>query len=407
MIRLPDLTRIDEFVVLADLHMGVGPDPATGTPDPEDAFQLDLHLIALIDHIAGRADREGVCLVVLGDMFDLLLVEPSFQVFPDARTATTLRRLDQIAAGHHDVLKALGNLVRAGAHLVICPGDRDVELVRESTQHRLATLIVPGPDEAAIAARGRIGFSPWALHVAGLFWAEHGSQFRDVDAFETFAEPWLDGSVERVNRPVGGMVALLRAARRARAHGMRVGRLGALPSVVGVGAAVARRCDPRQVVRRRAYRSRTVSELAVVLGLPPRIANELDRLGEHPCGAVERRVVGQFVARRLGRAHMDDPGAGLRRGARSIHALLAAAGSAVPYVVMGHTQGMEFVDLPNGGAYLNPGAWATGRSIRGAAGAEPRAGMAVIRRDRTDNTCSAELVTWPGGTLAPNDGAAV
>lgn len=407
MIRLPDLSRIDEFIVIADLHMGVGPDPATGTPDPDDAFQMDRHLIGLIDHIAARTDRERVCLVVLGDMVDLLLVEPSFQMHPDARTATTLRRLDQIAAGHHDVIKALGALVRAGAHLVIVPGDRDIELVRESTQHRLATLIVPGPDEAAIAARGRIGFSPWALHVPGLFWAEHGSQFRDVDAFETFAAPWVDGSVERINRPVGGMVALLQAARRARRHGMRVGRLGVLPTAAGVGAALARRCDPRHVVRRRAYRARTVGELAAALALPPRIANELDRLGEHPCGAIERRVVGQVVARRLGRALTDDPGAGLRRAARSIHALLAAAGLPVHYVLMGHTHGMEYVDLPGGGAYLNPGAWATGLSGSGAVTGEPRAGAAVIRCDHVDNSCTAELVTWPGGAFAPSNGAAV
>jgi UDP-2,3-diacylglucosamine pyrophosphatase LpxH len=406
-IRLPDLTRIDEFIVIADLHMGVGPDPATGTPDPDDAFLLDRHLIALIDHIAGRADRERVCVVVLGDMVDLLLVEPSFQLHPDARTATTLRRLDQIAAGHHDVIRALGNLVRAGAHLVIVPGDRDIELVRESTQHRLATLIVPGPDEAAIAARARIGFSPWALHVPGLLWAEHGSQFRDVDAFETFAAPWMDGNVELVNRPVGGMVTLLRAARRARMHGMRVGRLGVLPTAAGVGAALVRRCDPRHVARRRAYRARTVHELAGAMGLPPRIATEIDRLAEHPCGAVERRVVGRLVARRLGRPVADDPGAGLRRAARSIHALLAAAGSPVHYVVMGHTHGMEYVDLPAGGAYLNPGAWATQPSGSRESATEPRAGAAVIRCDHADKSCTAELVTWPGGTFAPNDGAAV
>lgn len=401
----PDLTDIEEFLVISDLQMGRGPDLVSGTPDPDDAFHRDDQLVALLDHTALRADRDRVCVVVLGDMLDLLLVEPSFRLQPDARTSTTLRRLDQVAAGHYEVIRAFGRCARAGVRLVIVPGDRDVELVREATRHRLATLMVPGPDDAAIAGRARIGFSSWALHVPGVLYAEHGSQFRDVDAFDAFAAPWVNGDVERVRRPVGAMVTLFAAARAASLRGQRVGRLGALPSAAAVATALARQWDPRRASRRRAYRTGPVREIAAAGAMPVAVAQECDRLGEHRAGAIERRVVGDVIRSRVGRPATGGSPGSLRRAARTIHALLAASGHPVAYVVMGHTHVIDHVELPRGGAYLNTGCWATAPGVGPGAGSV--AGMVVIRVDHAAKTCSASIGGWPDEARSTHDGAGV
>lgn len=397
---LPDLSDVEEFIIVADLRLGAGVDPQTGEPDVEERFHASGALVDMLEQIGSRPDRHRVCVIVLGDLLDLQLIEPSFRVRPDTRTARTLRRVDQVAIGHRPVIQAFGAAARAGVRLLFVAGDRDLELVRQSTRHRLATVMVPGPDQEAIDARARIGFSSWAVHVPGVLYAEHGGQFDDCAASDAPAAPWRLGDQERVRLPVGSLAALHAAERRARRAGGQ-GALGAWRSALAVGTAVAERWAPGRDLRRRAYRLGPLAEEAQRMGLPRAIVTEIDRRGEVRPGVLERRLVVERLGSRRGSRHQANPAEPLRAAARAIHALLAASGHGVSFVVFGHSGAADRQPLPAGGGYLNPGPWSGSRT------ASPDGlGVVVIDVDHEHQTCRARLAYWGQGTLVAVEGEA-
>jgi hypothetical protein len=84
-VRLGDLADqladAEEIFIVSDLYLCAGIDPRMGVTDPEEMFRDDGKLVGFLEHLTARAGGGArICLLVLGDFVDLLLVESDFRV---------------------------------------------------------------------------------------------------------------------------------------------------------------------------------------------------------------------------------------------------------------------------------------------------------------------------------------
>jgi UDP-2,3-diacylglucosamine pyrophosphatase LpxH len=185
----------DHYVV-SDLHLGRGKNPETKRHHLLETFFYDEDFRGFCGWIAADAAARGeqVVLVLAGDVFDLLRIEPdpaaarggvegrfAPPVTPDL--ATTWVR--EILAGHPVFTEALADLLAAGHEVVFLPGNHDHELQWDAPQAEVRRAV-----GAALAARGaaegalpRLRFEPWFVHEPGRLWIEHGCQYDPENAF--------------------------------------------------------------------------------------------------------------------------------------------------------------------------------------------------------------------------------
>lgn len=193
-----------DLVVLSDLHLSAGYDERTGTFDRNEDFFYDGAFARLLAYLRGRAEREGRRwrLVLLGDIFDFLQVELPGQQGPlDTGERVTIAKLSRIARGHPRFFAGLGEWVAAGFGVDFVPGNHDIELIRPSLQKRFVELVAAagGGERSAKLIR----FHPWIYYVPGLVYAEHGHQYDDVNSFRTQLRPFLDGTGQQIDVPLG------------------------------------------------------------------------------------------------------------------------------------------------------------------------------------------------------------
>jgi len=353
---------VEEIFIVSDLHLCAGIDPRTGVTDPEEMFRDDEKLVGFLGHPTARAGGGArICLLVLGDFVDLLLVESDFRVRPDTSSARTSARLERIAGGHDSVFRALARLVASGCLLVIVPGNHDIELVRSSAQRRLAELI---------RASGPLRWREGRVHSvarlrAGSALRRAWSQYQDINTFDAFLEPWLGGDPEAVQLPVGSAATLLGADLRNRSRARRpLDRQGPRGSRRPLGMAYAGPVadlvgTPAERAARNRYRRVAIADFAQQIGLPSPLLQAIDRLAELAPGAIERRAVRELVIARIKGRPAGGARAALRSAARSIHDLLNVEGCSVPFLVFGHTQRPECVHLSVDARYMNTGTWST------------------------------------------------
>jgi UDP-2,3-diacylglucosamine pyrophosphatase LpxH len=383
---VPDLLRSDrghpapgddgrDLVVLADVHMAAGPEGL------REDFRHDEALARLLAHVTERAPQ--LRLVVLGDLLDFLTAErPASGGVrrPDTSEAGALAKLDRIAAAHRPVFRALGAFVAAGGRLTIVPGNHDMELMRLSAQRRMRQLVTHEPEAAT-----RIDYVPWVLHLPGLLYAEHGSQYHDLHSFATLLAPWA--GEDAIELPLGSLLAV---------HHLAVGAAGGARTrwrAHGALAAVAPLAVMR--LRRRAararYRAGALAAEAQAIGLDRETLASIDRLGEASAPGIARRMLRLLANRARGRgapaglSGAPAPGTVDERmvtAAGAIDALLAERGAALPFYALAHTHRPAVRPLRDGDGqpwYLNTGAWATGlrpptlSCVRIARGAAPTA----------------------------------
>ena len=212
----PPRPRADDgrdLLFLSDLHL------AAGSAGLVDRFTHDEALVRLL----GRFDADAplVRVVLLGDFVDFLEAAPAPGPI-DASDAETLPRLDAIVAAHPAVFHALGRFLALGGALTVLPGNHDAELTRPAVRGRLREHLVGDAPEPAVAARVEV--LPWFLHIPGVVYAEHGSQYHDLNAFPTLLAPWWTGA--EVEHPIGSLLGVLDAAPRGRGLVARLRALG-------------------------------------------------------------------------------------------------------------------------------------------------------------------------------------
>lgn len=383
-----------DLVIVSDLHMAAGRDPASGRSTRTEDFHRDAAFAGFIRARVRQGAERGRPwrLIALGDLFDFTRVELG-RLGDDRRRLDTsvpaaLLKLDRIASGHSDVFAAFRELLQAGAGLHVVPGNHDLELLKPPVQRRLRELLVEPEGRA-----GEITFHPWMLCVPGVLYAEHGEQHHDINAIPRLAEAaegsleagleaplgshlgeWLtalidaaDPDVERLDPGLTTLVAALRgrplavlAAWRAHAtflrallrHWTRAGR--------AAGRAARRNVAEPAVIRR-----------ANAVGLSPVAIASIDHLTDLTLAGTARRLARMAIASRARRpARPAEPPPGyMRLAAAAIHRILRGTGDEVPFYVFGHTHAAERSELEAEGAratYLNSGTWS--QLVRGEAG---------------------------------------
>ena len=171
-----------DLIVVSDLHLGGGRDATTGRFHHLEAFFHDEDLEEFCGWLVDEAATHGrgVRLILNGDTFDLLRVEPERGAPADAVVAVRA-----ILAGHPGVVRGWAHLLAAGHEVIVLPGNHDLELQDDAVQAEVRAALA-----AALAARGvdvgalaRLRFEPWFHHEPGRIWIEHGSQYDPEGAF--------------------------------------------------------------------------------------------------------------------------------------------------------------------------------------------------------------------------------
>ncbi|MFL5540813.1 MAG: hypothetical protein ACJ8J0_17610 [Longimicrobiaceae bacterium] len=226
-------------LVVSDLHLSYGRDPATARYPRTENFLADDAFARWLDACA--PDAAGALLVLNGDTFDFLRIctVPGTErelagwaqglarlgVTP-APTAAQLRgaidrkerrfglgtedfksvwKLWQIAAGHGPFFDALGRWVARGGRVLLVKGNHDVELywplVRLAVREILAAR-AGGAGSAELVA-GAVAFADTHLRIANLH-LEHGHQYEPPT--RVLGGPVLDDHPSQLRLPLGSFV---------------------------------------------------------------------------------------------------------------------------------------------------------------------------------------------------------
>lgn len=179
-----------DLYVVSDLHMGRGLNPATRRFHRLETFFYEADLRAFARWACDEAKARGRSfkLVLNGDVFDLLRVEPEDvplshgSLAPDAAA----RLVGEILAGHPQFVDGIAEVILEGHEVVQLPGNHDLEVQWPQVQDAIRNAVVERVVErggAAEAARARLTFAPWFFHEAGRVWIEHGCQYDPENAY--------------------------------------------------------------------------------------------------------------------------------------------------------------------------------------------------------------------------------
>jgi hypothetical protein len=345
-------------------------------------------LARLVDALAARAadGRGSLSLVLMGDTVDLVQVADGSGGQLGGRLAHSDRaacaKLDRIARVHGELFSALGRLVRAGSSIELVTGNHDQELARPAVQEHLRGLALAAG--APAAERARIAFHPFAFHVPGVLYAEHGHRYHAINAAPPALRAHLEGADEPTTRPLGSLLTALAFSTsllHARARARESARLA--PALLrGLSRALLAHQRPP---------ARTIGRDR---GLRARVARST-RLPEAAVAAIDRLAPPEVGIRRL--LHLAVPSEpNMLRAARNVHGALLAEGAATPFYCFAHTHTADRRPLDAAAEYLNAGAF--GLDPDGARGH----GYIVVRQrpGRTPLARLCDAGDGPGATIS-------
>ncbi len=189
-----------DLIVVSDLHLGRGKNPESGRYYRLEAFFYDDDFEQFCVWVIAEAERtkRGVRLVLNGDTFDLLRIEPDE---PDYDASQRERRfgavltpqraadvMQSILAGHHGFARGLARVLMAGHRVVLLPGNHDPEIQWKCVQDQVRDAVRAQArelsDEAtADRADELLRFEPWFYYEPERIWIEHGHQYDVENSF--------------------------------------------------------------------------------------------------------------------------------------------------------------------------------------------------------------------------------
>jgi hypothetical protein len=208
-----------DLIVVSDLHLGRGFDPATKRWHRLEAFLYDDDFLAFCRWLC-RSQREQappLALILNGDTFDFLRIEPAAgggrperSYAPLLTPAAAATMAHDVLAGHPAFAAGLADLLAAGHEVLFLPGNHDLELQWEPVQEAVRAVLArqleaQGGQAGAI---DRLSFAPWFFHEPGRIWIEHGCQYDPENAFRFplrrgLAEGPLAATVAERDMPLG------------------------------------------------------------------------------------------------------------------------------------------------------------------------------------------------------------
>jgi UDP-2,3-diacylglucosamine pyrophosphatase LpxH len=208
-----------DLVVVSDLHLGRGRSPASKRWYRLETFFYDDDFRAfcrwLCRERAGR-DAPPLALVLNGDTFDLLRIEP--EPAPGARGPErrfgpppspegAARMVADILAGHPAFVEGLAEVLANGHEVILLPGNHDLELQHDEVQAAVRAAVAEALEARGAPAPSQLAFAPWFLHEPGRVWIEHGCQYDPENAFRFPLRRALDRegaeAVARHDLPLG------------------------------------------------------------------------------------------------------------------------------------------------------------------------------------------------------------
>ncbi len=195
-----------DLVVVSDLHLGRGFDAGSKRYHRLEAFLYDEDFRDFCRWVCADAAerRVPVALVLNGDVFDLLRIEPEpapggsplerrFGPLPTPSVAA--RMVADVLAGHAVFVAALADVLAAGHEVIAICGNHDLELQWPQVQQEVRRAIGAELRARRIPeAAARLRFEPWFLHEPGRIWIEHGCQYDPENAFRYPLRARLAGS---------------------------------------------------------------------------------------------------------------------------------------------------------------------------------------------------------------------
>lgn len=189
-----------DIIVVSDLHLGRGKNPETGRYSRLEAFFYDDDFESFCTWLIRDAEERkiGIKLVLNGDTFDLLRIEPD-----DEDEAETLREkrygpvltpevaartMQYILSGHRTFVRGLARVLDAGHRVVILPGNHDLEVQWRPVQDEVRKAVAAevkglATNRDAERALGLLTFEPWFHYEPGRIWIEHGNQYDADNSF--------------------------------------------------------------------------------------------------------------------------------------------------------------------------------------------------------------------------------
>ncbi len=380
----------DVLLFVSDFHL-TGDSPRS--PDERDR---SIAFAGFVEDLTRQLDgTDQIRLVVLGDMFDLTRV--GARVPRGGAVVASVRRLDEIAIAHAALFTALGRFVSAGGALDIVVGNHDLDLAHRAIQERFIERL--GVPSAGIGAT-RVTFHPWFLYVRDVVYAEHGHRFHDINAAPVPGGRDVPSVSTPADVPLAAYLEAFGSVVRARGSARMLAQdLGSLTGALAARM-VGERSDPMAPT---VPGDESSLRVAAGPGLDDDALLALDALSAHLGTATAVRVVKTIMDRPVrlvfpyvivagliglvlrGRAVVR-PAIALtsvaavatlvrerRRlwppprstayaleGAGHLQRAMEAAGSAVPFYVLGHTHVPSLVPLDRSGwpaTYLNTGSW--------------------------------------------------
>jgi UDP-2,3-diacylglucosamine pyrophosphatase LpxH len=193
---------VPDIIVVSDLHMGRGKNPATRRFYNLETFFWDEDFAHFCDYLCRDAASRTTPfkLVFNGDTFDLLRIEPdpqdthaglteSERRFGPAHTpAQAAKTVAQVLGGHKKFVAAVAQVLNAGYEVIFLPGNHDIEVQWEPVQQAVRAALMQGVKErygehAEPMAQPLLTFAEWFYHEPGRVWIEHGCQYDPENSF--------------------------------------------------------------------------------------------------------------------------------------------------------------------------------------------------------------------------------
>ena len=214
----------EEFnlLVVSDMHLGESTKDRSRIRYLKAAVVEDREFCRFLEHHQERRlDGLPWCLVLAGDIFDLLAIS----VTPDPRwaeehygftiseaerhrglengPAKTMWKLDRILDRHPAIVTYLADFIGSGHRVIFMRGNHDAALfwpeVQEELLDRLMDTYFGGEEVEGITPeefRSRIGFCDWILHVPGVVHIQHGHQYDEYSSLQHVLQPLRPGTRE-------------------------------------------------------------------------------------------------------------------------------------------------------------------------------------------------------------------
>ncbi|MBZ0119784.1 MAG: metallophosphoesterase [Sandaracinaceae bacterium] len=312
-------------LVLSDLHLGTGIRP--GEPNVFEDFHYDDELAELLAHHDREVGEDGeIELILNGDIFDLLKVKIG-GVFPTEITdALATEKLRQCLDGHPRVINALKAFVaKPHRRIVFIPGNHDLDMWFPGPQELFRRYVAPGP----AGERVRFVTSSDTYYLPEGIQIRHGHQLERIHRvdYDRMTKKRRDGT-EILDLPWGTLwiLEVMNPAKEQRSYVDRIQPLS------------------------RFLLAALLFDTRFVLGFLWRSSVYWLRWRIFNLGAWRERL-SSFS--KLVREEIFTLGGGFDEAA--VRALRKMRG--VSYLIVGHSHGPRFRQLPGGKILVNTGTW--------------------------------------------------